>query len=175
MNWRIKSETRRQFLKGFSTIPLCALSSAAFSEEVLSLQWGDLLPTDDAGTPLAKFRELGVVPHSALTSGFRQPTGATVTEAYNGKVVKIPGYMLPLDVGKDGVSSFILAPFVGACIHVPPPPANQLIFVTNRKPFRFVGLFEPVAVTGEFATVAMGTALAEIGYSIEAASIEPFS
>ena len=55
--------------------------------------------------------------------------------ALDGVTVRLPGYIIPVDLGADGVTSFVLVPYVGACIHVPPPPANQLVFVTTEKPW----------------------------------------
>ncbi len=73
-----------------------------------------------------------------------------------------------------GVSTFILVPYVGACIHVPPPPANQLVFVTTGTPYESSGLFEAVNVTGMFGTASTSTQLADIGYALSADLIEPF-
>ena len=65
-------------------------------------------------------------------------------------------------------------PYVGACIHVPPPPANQMVFVTTEKPYESSGLFEAVNVTGMFGTASVSTQLADIGYALSADVIEPF-
>jgi hypothetical protein len=72
------------------------------------------------------------------------------------------------------VTAFILVPYVGACIHVPPPPANQLVFVTSEEPYESQGLFEAVWVTGLFSTGTTDTALAEIGYAMAAQEIESY-
>ena len=95
-------------------------------------------------------------------------------EALDGTRIKMPGYVLPIDVSAEGLSSFILTPYVGACIHVPPPPANQLVLVTTERPYENTDLFEPVAVTGTFHTSATKTDLAEIGYTLSADRIEPY-
>ena len=50
-----------------------------------------------------------------------------MTDKYNGKLVRIPGYLVPLEYDGTGVSAALLVPYVGACIHVPPPPANQMV------------------------------------------------
>ncbi|CAN0590062.1 unnamed protein product, partial [Ectocarpus sp. 12 AP-2014] len=65
-------------------------------------------------------------------------------------------------------------PYVGACIHVPPPPPNQLVLVTTDRPYENDGLFEPVVVTGMFGTAHTSTQLAEIGYALSADRIEPY-
>ncbi len=80
-----------------------------------------------------------------------------------GKPIKIPGFAVPLE-GDDGfeyVKEFLLVPTFGACIHVPPPPPNQVIYVILDKPVYFEKLMYAVWVSG----------IVEIGeYSIEGSS-----
>ena len=87
----------------------------------------------------------------------------------------MPGFIVPIDYKGTGVTAFILVPYVGACVHVPPPPANQLVFVTTSEPYESKGLFEPVNVTGMFGTASTSTQLAEIGYALSADLIEPYT
>jgi hypothetical protein len=95
-------------------------------------------------------------------------------EALNGEMIRMPGYMLPLDTGGDGVREFILTPYVGACVHVPPPPPNQLVFVETETPWPAQAMFEAIWVTGTIRVSPLSTNLAEIGYSLTAELIEPF-
>ena len=69
----------------------------------------------------------------------------------------------------------ILVPFVGACVHVPPPPANQLVLVTTERPYASKSMFEPVHVTGMLGTAYATTELAAVGYAMSADRIEPYS
>ncbi len=165
--------TRRQILSTLAAAPV-ALSPLAARAEVIDLEWSDLIPEGDGGTLLQSMRELGVVQHGQLTTGFEQPEARAVTEAYNGKTIRLPGYIVPLDFQSTGITTFILAPFVGACIHVPPPPANQLVLVTTETPYEYEGLFDPVTVTGRFGTTVTGTELAEIGYELTADLVERY-
>ena len=68
----------------------------------------------------------------------------------------------------------MLVPYVGACVHVPPPPANQLVFVTSARPYESQGLFEPVTVTGKLTTAAPRTQLADVGYALTANRVEAY-
>jgi len=79
-----------------------------------------------------------------------------VNESLDGKTVKIPGYVLPLETEGTAVREFLLVPYVGACIHVPPPPPNQMVFVESAQPYKSEALFEPVWVEGVLK-VAAGT------------------
>ncbi|MFK7941554.1 MAG: DUF3299 domain-containing protein, partial [Paracoccaceae bacterium] len=66
----------------------------------------------------------------------------------DGAFVRIAGYALPLGASEEGVSEFLLVPYVGACIHYPPPPANQMVLASLATPHRFEDRFEAVWITG---------------------------
>jgi len=106
----------------------------------------------------------------------RQPGGdrpPRVVTSLNGKRVRIGGYVVPLDFESTTVKEFLLVPFVGACIHVPPPPANQIVYVKAGKGFEIGNAFDPVTVTGTIKTETAFTGLADAGYSIDAETVEP--
>lgn len=145
----------------------------AAKDAPIELEWSDLVPEGE-GVALEALRRMGVVQHGQLDTPFDQETGGYVTDAYNGKLVRIPGYLVPLDYEGTGVTAALLVPYVGACIHVPPPPPNQLIYVTTDNPYESLGIFEPVYVTGVFGASASTTELAEIGYELTADEIEPY-
>ena len=101
-------------------------------------------------------------------------SNAPVVDALDGERVKLPGYVVPLDFQAGTVQEFLLVPYFGACIHVPPPPANQIVFVKSDDGHPIEGLFEPVWVTGELTTDAFANELGDAGYTIEASHIEPY-
>jgi hypothetical protein len=71
-----------------------------------------------------------------------------VVEALDGQLVKISGYALPLETSATAVTEFLLVPSIGACIHTPVPPPNQMVFVKLNQSYRTKRLYEPVWVTG---------------------------
>lgn len=162
--------TRRLFVWSLLLAPWIAGPSNA--EDVIDLDWNDLLP-QSGQTPREKI--WGLIEHDQAPLISQQPAPEGIRTDWHGKIVRLPGYIVPVDYSGTGVTAFILVPFVGACVHVPPPPANQLVFVTTAKPYESKGLFEPVAVTGLFGTASTSTQLAEIGYAISADKIEPYS
>ncbi len=171
------THTRRSFLlKSTATAAaLTAFSSPLLAESsAIDLGWDDLVP-QSGGDTMERLRKQGVVQHGELTTPFDQDTAAEVTTEYNGKTVRIPGYLLPLEYSGHDVVSALLVPYVGACIHVPPPPPNQLIFITAETPYRSQSMFEPVWVTGTFGTSATSTQLAEVGYTLAAEKIDPYT
>ncbi len=100
----------------------------------------------------------------------------------DGKIVRMPGYALPLEQSANGMTEFLLVPYVGACIHVPPPPPNQIVYVKLKSAYRIASLYEPVWITGRLSIDASsrnlsyvdGAAPIETGYRIEAITIEPY-
>ncbi|MGG7566735.1 DUF3299 domain-containing protein [Rhodovulum sp. DZ06] len=94
--------------------------------------------------------------------------------ALDGALIRMPGYIVPLAGDAEGVTSFLLVPYVGACIHVPPPPPNQIVFVSTPEPWRN-DLWDPVWVTGTLRIQSLSTDLAEVGYALEATGIERYT
>lgn len=110
-----------------------------------------------------------------MSRGRKQPGAgqpANVVKDLDGQLVRIGGYVVPLDFDATQVKEFLLVPFVGACIHVPPPPTNQIIYVKAERGFDVQGSFDPVWVTGKLKTEMQFTGLAETGYSIDADKVE---
>ena len=108
--------------------------------------------------------------------------GRAVNPLLNGQNVRLPGYLLPLEFSGKQVSEFLLVPWVGACIHTPPPPPNQIVHVKPEKPVEIGGMFAPVWVTGQMTTGAIkkslslvdGSADIDVGYSLRAIRVEPY-
>lgn len=103
---------------------------------------------------------------STRTNGSLGPP--SVVQDLDGKRVHIGGYVVPLDFDATNVKEFLLVPFVGACIHVPPPPPNQIVYVKTSQDFDVKETFDPVWVTGFLKVTPAFTGLAEAGYSIDA-------
>ena len=111
----------------------------------------------------------------------KKRAGAVVIEL-DGASVKMPGYALPLEYDGMKVKEFLLVPWVGACIHTPPPPPNQIVYVKLKKGIENAGGFTPVWVTGEMKVKAAtknlylvdGSAGIDVGYSLEASRVEPY-
>ena len=116
-----------------------------------------------------------------LTQSSRERARA-VNSVLDGQSVRMPGYLLPLEFSGKDVTEFLLVPFVGACIHTPPPPPNQIIHVKPDQPVANVTVFAPIWVTGRLSTTAKksslslvdGTSDIETGYSMRASLVEPY-
>jgi uncharacterized protein len=100
----------------------------------------------------------------------------------NGKLVRMPGYLLPVEFVGNRVTEFLLVPWVGACIHTPPPPPNQIVYVKADKPYEIKRTFDPVWVTGRMLArgnaksvyIEDGSAEVDSSYSIQASQVDPY-
>jgi len=109
----------------------------------------------------------------------RREQATAVNPDVIGEDVRIPGYVLPLEFDGQKVTSFLLVPYAGACIHTPPPPANQMVHVTYAHGIEVTGLFTPVWVEGtmnaEFRVQDVGfsdgASRVEVGYEMSAEKV----
>lgn len=100
---------------------------------------------------------------------------APVRPELDGQTVKLPGFTVPLEGDSQETRSFLLVPYYGACIHVPPPPANQTVYVL-REPGKGtrLGEFDVVWVTGTMSVKRTENDMAEAGYTLYATEIAPY-
>ena len=97
----------------------------------------------------------------------------SINKALEGANIKIPGFIVPLDVGKDGlVTEFFLVPYFGACIHVPPPPPNQIVYVRMAKGVALDSIYEAYWITGRMKTSNKTTRLGAAAYQLDANKVE---
>lgn len=135
-------------------------SPSSLYAEPRELGWDDLVP--DSATALNSDAAQSAVPSTGTVA------------ALNGVEVKLPGFVVPLDMSGETVSSFLLVPYFGACIHQPPPPPNQTIFVTLKEAIAMETMYYPVWVTGTLATERNSSDLAEAGYTMAGFAVERF-
>ena len=161
---------RRDFIAGIGVLSLAPQITHA--ADFVDLNWNDLVPEGQTIIPPIL---QGFIDHTQAPLSNLQPQSTGVRSEWNGQKVRLPGFVVPIDFSGTGVTAFILVPFVGACVHVPPPPANQLVFVTTETPFESAGLYEPVNVTGMFGVSSVSTHLAQVGYALSAEKVERYS
>jgi hypothetical protein len=124
----------------------------------------------------------GLLARRAEIRELRRQRAHAVVEDLNGRQVRMPGYALPLEFSGTRITEFLLVPWVGACIHTPPPPPNQIVYVKLDKGIKNAGRFAPVWVTGEMAVKAAtknlymvdGSSGINVGYSLQASLVEPY-
>jgi hypothetical protein len=138
------------------------------------LTWEQLLPPSAKANGVAGALS-GFVQHGQL-QGLQsvRPQDVELVTEWVGDRVRLPGYVVPLDFDGSKVTGFLLVPYMGACIHVPPPPPNQIVYVHTKEPIEVDEIFEAVYATGRFEADLMSTGLAEVGYRIVDATVQPY-
>lgn len=96
----------------------------------------------------------------------------TVSEM-DGASIKLPGYVVPLEELNGALKEFLLVPYFGACIHTPPPPANQIVHVKVSKPVKFRSM-DTVWVSGVLKTQRQDSYMGTSGYQVEGAFVEAY-
>lgn len=118
---------------------------------------------------------------SALTVGWstlktlNSAQASSPARALNNKLVSVPGFMVPLEDDADQVSEFLLVPFAGACIHVPPPPPNQMIYVKLRANQKAKMSFtEPIVVTGQLHVATVQSPYGDVSFNMDGDTVRPY-
>lgn len=96
-------------------------------------------------------------------------------KALDGKLVKIPGYMVPLEDDAEIVTEFLLVPYVGACIHTPPPPPNQIVQVQmqNSKKVK-LSFWDPIWIYGKLQIATVKSPYGDVGFQLTGTQLEPY-
>jgi hypothetical protein len=154
---------------------LAADKSAAFR----TATWEELIPKD--WDPLKQFRDKntasigeGSARELALMQEMREIWDKAPTRSeLNGVKLRLPGFVVPLEQSRGEIKEFLLVPYFGACIHSPPPPANQIVYVVlaTPKPLRTM---DTVWVSGTMKTTRQGSPWGMSGYSMEGLAVEPY-
>ena len=113
----------------------------------------------------------------------RRRVAESVNEDLVEKDVRLPGYLLPLEMRHRKAVEFLLVPTVGACIHTPPPPANQVVHVRYPEGFAVDGLYTPVWINGRLKAESStqrvgysdGQARVTVSYAMQPDVVEPYN
>ena len=98
-----------------------------------------------------------------------------VVEELDGTNIRIPGYIVPLDFSADAThDEFLLVPYFGACLHTPPPPPNQILYVKSATPAQIPDIYEPVWLEGTLETGKFLTDMGDSAYELDLSKIEPY-
>ena len=160
--------------------PTLKAAPAAKAGTYQTITWDSLVPKDWDPMKDFKAQDLGLLQDgdpraAALLRRMREAwDNAPTNPAMVGQAVRIPGFVVPLEETKDGLKEFLLVPYFGACIHTPPPPANQIIHVLPHSAAKGVRSMDPVWITGTLATVRTDSYMGAASYRVEATSVEPY-
>jgi hypothetical protein len=142
---------------------------------ILDLDWKELLPEGErshftavAPPPVHDYRGEGGPPAV-------QAQDFNVNKSLEGATVRLPGFIVPLEAVKGGdVSEFLLVPYFGSCIHVPPPPPNQIVYVHTGKRPGIDSIYDAYWITGKLHLQTKNTRLGSTAYELSAEKIEVY-
>ena len=150
-------------------------AGAQKSGHILDLDWKDLLPEGErshftavAPPPVHDYRGEGGPPAV-------QAQDFNVNKSLDGATVRLPGFIVPLEAVKAGnISEFLLVPYFGSCIHVPPPPPNQIVYVHVSKRSGIQSIYDAYWITGKLHLQQKTTRLGATAYELSAEKIEVY-
>lgn len=155
-----------------------AAAQAAATGPARTAKWDELLPKD--WDPLKQFRnQSGVVREGSvremeMMEELRKAwDNAPTRPELNGTRLRLPGYVVPLDSSAAGLKEFLVVPYFGACIHSPPPPANQIVYVKLAKAAP-IKTMDAVWVSGTLSTGRADSPMGVSGYAMTGDLVEPY-
>ncbi|PMY59629.1 MULTISPECIES: DUF3299 domain-containing protein [Pseudomonas] len=149
-----------------------------WAAEPRDLAWSEMIPPDAPAEvpnmqPLHDLSQMSdaLAAESAPAAKQDMPN-APVVQSLDGLSVRLPGYIVPLEVSEEGrTTEFLLVPYFGACIHVPPPPSNQIVHVKSQVGVKLDELYQPYWIEGPMQVKASTSDIADAGYQMEAEKI----
>ncbi|MDO2949712.1 DUF3299 domain-containing protein [Aeromonas simiae] len=139
----------------------------AMAADYKSLEWDNLIPEGERLAPPPQ------VNHEGDPMSTPQPVGGVVP-TLDGQSVRLPGFVVPLEGDSKTITAFLLVPYFGACIHVPPPPTNQVVYVRFPKGAPVDDLWDAIWVKGTMKVVSSNHQMANASYAIEAVDVVPY-
>ncbi|MEE4331289.1 MAG: DUF3299 domain-containing protein [Wenzhouxiangella sp.] len=144
---------------------MCVAAAADYRQ----LEWLELMPEDEAKAWLEGSTE---VDHSGFGAPEPFQSYRTVGEL-DGQDVRIPGFVVPIETdGEGNLKEFFLVPYFGACIHVPPPPANQIIYGRLADPIPMVNIWDAFWMEGKLNIENIENETAASAYTMDVTTLE---
>jgi hypothetical protein len=96
-------------------------------------------------------------------------------ENLDGKMVRIPGFMVPLEDDMKSVTEFLLVPSPQACIHTPPPPPNQMVLIDMSQAAGIEVAYGPIWVYGTLRLKPERHVFGQSSFSMDGVKIEKYT
>ena len=161
-------------------LALCLAPPLHAADDYRDIKWEALVPKDWDPAKDLKALDVGKLQDSdprameALEKMKALWDAAPTVPAMAGAKVRLPGFAIPLENKGGKVSEFILVPYFGACIHSPPPPANQIIHAISARPLKGMRSMDAIWVYGTLGISRADTPWGKAGYRIEVDKITPY-
>lgn len=154
--------------------------------EALPIVWQDLMPPGAEAELIRQMTEFYDALEKRYGEGYYIEEGAAedtmpqfgtfdAAHELDGQLVRIPGYVVPLDGTEQGrYTEFLFVPYMGACIHSPPPPPNQIILVRAPEGQRITDIWMPYYLEGTLSTGEFLNDTGNAAYALELKTLEPY-
>jgi len=142
-----------------------------------TLDWVDLVPESQRATydPAPPPPAPDYLSGDAAGLAAMQVVDFEVNDALDGQEVRIPGFIVPLELDEAGrVTEFFLVPYFGACIHVPPPRPNQMVYVVMKQGISLDSMYSAYWIAGRMKTESRSTALGAAAYTLSGTLAEEY-
>lgn len=151
-------------------------------------QWTDLIPVKDLAALLnppsaidnimdgSNDDSLEKLEQMAAESDYGKALKSmNIIPEFNQKKIRIPGFVVPIDSDEDQrITEFFLVPYFGACLHLPPPPPNQIIYGKYSKGLKVDVLYDPFWVEGTVRTEVTDIAIGTSAYTMQIDNVEEY-
>lgn len=160
-----------------------AAANDAAARGYREIGWEELMPDGEEErlaqiyqAQMAKLYAGGPVEEGSAADAMTQIGTFNTVDELDQVKIRIPGYTVPFEYGSDAeISEFLLVPYYGACIHAPPPPPNQTVFVTTDTPIKLKDLAQAVWVEGTLVTERQNSELADAAYTIKLEGLDTYT
>jgi hypothetical protein len=189
------STSFRDYFRSLLLLVMLCILSPSQAAQYQSINWVDLLPAKDLKAlenPPAYLNEIddgsdedllvnkmlsALEQSTAPDDAYQRALVSTdVVETMNGKEIRLPGFIVPVDMNEQQqVTEFFLVPYFGACIHLPPPPPNQIIYVSAAYGIQVKDIYNAYWVEGTLTTTFTQNDVAQSAYSMTAENVELYS
>ncbi len=137
--------------------------------DLRELEWLDLMPEEEYQ---AWLEDVDQIDHSSFAMAEPFQSFKTISEL-DGVEARIPGFVVPIETdGRGNLKEFFLVPFFGACIHVPPPPANQIIYGRLDEAIPMVNIWDAFWMEGTLNIEDVENDTAASAYTMDVTRLE---
>lgn len=165
---------------------------SAPSSEYVTIQWTDLLPQDEVDILSNPPSYINDIEDGSAEDQLNSPmnnsivvemedryqqalVSTRVKSEMDGRAVRIPGFIVPIEFnGEQTITEFFLVPYFGACLHMPPPPPNQIIYVKSAEGLKLEALYYPFWISGDLKASMVENDMATAAYSMEMNNYEAY-
>ena len=109
-----------------------------------------------------------------LLRGLDSKTGkrTPALDKVQGARVTIRGFMMPFDDDENKTVEFLIVPVMGQCVHLPPPPPNQIVLVRMADDkLTKVWFQDLISVEGKLEISTQKSPFGDVSYKLVATKV----